>query len=74
MFTDYQKRKERNSLTSWRHIVTILLDRECKYGVFISHELALFLYIFLRMGLRNRYKNTFLKCQTDVHVVSYVKK
>ena len=36
---------ERNILTSWRYIVTILLDRGRKYGVFFSHELAFFLFI-----------------------------
>ena len=46
MFTDYQKRKERNILTSWRHIVIVLLDRGRKYGVFFSYELAhFFIYI-----------------------------
>ena len=42
MFTDYRKRKERNILTSWRHIVKILFDRGRKYGVFFSYELATF--------------------------------
>ena len=44
MFTECQ-RIERIILTSWRHIVTILLDRRRKYGVFFSHELAPFPFI-----------------------------